>query len=503
MALSIGEIKKFIADDKGSERKKRAAVGNRYYNAEHDILKCRLFYYNADGNLVEDKTRSNIKIVHPFFIELCDQLSGYMLSFDENPIRAKEKVEGLQDFLDQYFDDEFWAEVEEQLTGTTAKGFDYIFAYKNEDNKTVFQYADGMNVVEVSARDADDKKDHIIYSYEDTIEKGKKTVTRIQDVDDTQVYYYIQIGDSGKIELDPDEPINPRPHVVYTENGPEGKTSDSFGFIPFWRLDYNKKQISALKPIKGLIDDYDLHACSLSNNLKDFDTPLHVVSGFQGDNLEELQTNLKTKKIVGVDAEGDVQIRTVEVPYEARKAKLDIDEKNIYRFGMGLNTSGLKDTNATTNIAIKTAYALLDMKANKLEKRLKKMLKQIIKVVLDEINKQNKKDYQLSDIEFKFTRSVMTNETENIQNEKTEAETQQIKINTILNIAANVGDDQTLKAICDVMDWDFDEIKKAVDQMTEDPNAAHAKALLEGVVVDDPIEPEPKPKETDPVPPVE
>ena len=95
----------------------------------------------------------------------------------------------------------------------------------------------------------------------------------------------------------------------------------------------------------------------------------------------------------------------------------------------------------------------------------------------------------------------MTNETENIQNEKVEAETQQIKINTILNIAANVGDDQTLKAICDVMDWDFDEIKKAVDQMTEDPSAAKAKAILEGVVVDEPIEPEPK--ETDPVSPVE
>lgn len=35
---------------------------------------------------------------------------------------------------------------------------------------------------------------------------------------------------------------------------------------------------------------------SLSNNLIDFDTPIHVVKGFQGDNLEELQTNLKTKK---------------------------------------------------------------------------------------------------------------------------------------------------------------------------------------------------------------
>lgn len=36
--------------------------------------------------------------------------------------------------------------------------------------------------------------------------------------------------------------------------------------------------------------------------------------------------------------------------YQARQAKLELDEKNIYRFGMGLNTVGLKDTSATTNM---------------------------------------------------------------------------------------------------------------------------------------------------------
>ncbi len=49
MALSVNEIKRFIEDDSASEKKRIAAVGRRYYEAEHDILKCRLFYYNADG----------------------------------------------------------------------------------------------------------------------------------------------------------------------------------------------------------------------------------------------------------------------------------------------------------------------------------------------------------------------------------------------------------------------------------------------------------------------
>lgn len=482
--LTVEEIKRFIDDDKSSKKKRKAAEGARYYNAEHDILKCRLFYYNADGKLVEDTTRSNIKISHPFFMVLADQFSAYMLSTKENPIQAKKKDDGLQDLLDERFDDEFWAEIEELITGAYTKGFEYLHRYKNTANKSVYQCADSMGVVEVFARDADDGQDHIIYYYTDTAEKGKKTVTRIQDWTAKESWCYVQ-NEGGAIEKDTSVPYYPRPHVVYTDPETQQKMGKGFGFVPFWRLDYNRKQISGLKPIKALIDDYDLHACSLSNNLKDFDTPLYVVSGFQGDNLDELQQNLKTKKIVGVDSEGSVQIQTVDIPYQARKEKLDIDEKNIYIFGMGFNPAQVGDGNIT-NVVILSRYTLLDLKKSKLDKRLKKLLKQIIKIELEEINKENGTDYQMKDIEIDLTPDIPTNEGENVQNEKTKAETRQIEVNTILNIAANVGDEQTLKALCDVMEWDYDELKGQVEKLKEEQNTADAKALLEGVVTDEP-----------------
>ncbi len=480
--LTVREIKQFIADDSASEKKRKAAVGERYYNGEHDILKSRLFYFNADGKLVEDTTRANIKIVHPFFMILADQLSSYMLSTKENPIQAKKKDDGLQDILDERFDDEFWSEIGELITGAYVKGFEYVYRYKNAENKSVYQCADSIGVVEVAARDADDKQDHIIYHYVDTIEKGKKTVTRIQDWTAAESWYYVQVGD-GKIKPDDDAPYNPRPHVIYTDETGQ-KMGKQFGFIPFWRLDYCKKQFSGLKPIKGLIDDYDLHACSLSNNLTDFDTPLYVVSGFQGDNLDELQQNLKTKKIVGVDSEGGIQVQTVEIPYEARKAKLDIDERNIYIFGMGFNPAQVGDGNIT-NIVILSRYTLLDLKKSKLDKRVKKLLKQIIKIELDEINEEHGTDYQMSDIKIDLTPEIPTNEAENIQNAKVEAETEQIKVNTILNVAANIGDEAALQAICDILELDFDELKDQVKKMQEEQDTANARDMLEGVVTDE------------------
>ena len=479
--LTEAEIKRFIDDDMASEKKRLAKVGQKYYEGEHDILKYRVFYYNTDGILVEDKARSNSRICHPFFTELSDQLSAYMLSFKENPIRAKETVANLQDHLDSYFDDEFWAEIGDLIGGAYNKGFEYLYAYKNEEGKLVFQCADSIGVVEVREKDTDDGCKYVIYWYVDRIEKGKKEIKRIQVWSDKETSYFVQDGNSGHIKPDESVAVNPRPHVVYTDPKTGKKMGYGLGYIPFWRLDNCKKQFNGLKPIKGLIDDYDMMECGLSNNLQDFDTPIHLVKGFPGDDLEELQQNIKTKKVLSVDSEGGLEILTVNVPYEARKTKADEDEKNIYRFGFGFNSAQIGDGNVT-NVVIRSRYTLLDLKANKMEKRLRKVLKQIIKVVLAEINAENGTDYQLSDITFDFTRDIMTNETENIQNEKTKAETKQLEINTILNIAVNIGDEQTLKAICDVMEYDFDELQGQIEKQTEGDSIIEAQNALNGIV---------------------
>lgn len=303
-------------------------------------------------------------------------------------------------------------------------------------------------------------------------------------MDAETVYYYVQSND-GEIKKDDAEKINPKPHTLYKKEGDAAIYYKGFGFIPFFRLDNNKKQFSSLKTVKNLIDDYDLMASSLSNNLVDFDTPIHVVKGFQGDNLDELQTNLKTKKIIGVDEDGGVEVKTVDVPYQAREAKLNLDEKNIYRFGMGLNTAGLKDTAATTNIAIKAAYSLLDLKCSKLEIRLKQFLRKIIKVVIAEINDQNGTDYQMKDVYIDFEHEIMSNAQENAQIKLTEAQAKQAEINTLLSLAAQLDNETLMQLICDQLDIDYEDIKDKLPIPDEAYNAAQdAQNVLNGVVTE-------------------
>lgn len=452
--LTVKEIQSLIEEDISSEKKRLAKVGDRYYNGEHDIINYQIYYYDADGKLQLDKFKSNIRISHPFFTELVDQQAQYMLSGDTSIIRSN--TPELQTKLDEYFNDDFYSEIYELLIGTISKGFEYMYAVTGPDGKTRFECADSMGVVEVRAKDTDDGCEYFIYWYVDRIEKGQKKIKRIQVWDAENVYFYVQ-ADEGKIENDDSVELNPRPHTVFTD--PKGKKyGKGFGFIPFWRLDNGRKQFSGLKTVKALIDDYDLMACSLSNNLQDFTDALYVVSGFQGANLDEMIQNVKAKKHIGVDSGGSLDIKTVDIPYQARVAKLELDEKNIYRFGMGFNSAQLGDGNIT-NIVIKSRYALLDLKCNKLEIRLKQFLRKLIEVVLDEINTAEGTDYQMKDVYFKFEREVMTNAQDNAQIELTDAQKQQIQINTLLSIANVLDDETVIQAICETLDIDYEEIK--------------------------------------------
>ena len=474
--LSIDEIKAFITADAGSALKKDAKVGQRYYEADHDIKNYRIFYFDAEGNVKEDKTKSNIKISHPFFTENVDQSVQYLLSGKDAFVKSDDP--DLQAQLDEYFNDneDFVSELYDVLTGCIAKGYEYAYAYKNHDDRTAFQCADSLGVIEVDARDADDGIDHIIYYYTDTIERNTKEITRIQVWDELQTYYYIM--DAEKIVLDDTREINPRPHVVYEPDEKTGETEiDGYGMIPFFRIDNCKKRKSGLEPIKALIDDYDLMSCGLSNNIQDTNEALYVVKGFSGDNLDELMTNIKSKKHIGVDEDGDVEIRTVDIPTEARKAKLELDEKNIYRFGFALNTAGLKDTTATTNIAIKTAYSLLDLKANKLEIRLKQFMRKLLKIVLTEINEREGTHYQQKDVYFNFEREVPVNEQENATIELTNAQRKQAEINTILALADKLGDETTMQLVCEQLDIDYNEIKDKLPKEEADPYAPAQNAL--------------------------
>lgn len=477
--ITTSEIKTLIDNDRASTKKQLARIGQKYYEGDHDIKYYRIFFIDADGVLQEDTTKSNIKISHPFFRLLVDQQAQYMLSGKGGFVKSD--IPELQTELDAYFNEneDFVAELSSLISGAVSKGFDYMYAYKDENNKTAFCAADGIGVVEVREKETDDGCAYVIYHYIDRIGKDNKKIKRIQVWDSEQTWFYCQ-EDDNDIVLDSSISPNPRPHILYKKDGDDNTYFENYGIIPFFRLDNGKKQFSGLKAVKDLIDDYDLMNAGLSNNIQDTNEALYVVKGFQGDNLDELMVNIKAKKHIGVDEDGGVEIKTVDIPVDARKTKMEVDEKNIFRFGQGVNTEALKDTSATTSIAIKSAYANLDLKCDGLQPFLLQFMRKLLKLVLKEINDTNDTDYEQKDIYFDFDREIITNAQENAQIDLTKAQEQQAKVTTILNTSTLLGQELTMQLLCEALDLDYDDVKDKLPTPEDDPTAA-AQEVLGGI----------------------
>lgn len=77
----------------------------------------------------------------------------------------------------------------------------------------------------------------------------------------------------------------------------------------------------------------------------------------------------------------------------------------------------------------------------------------------------------------------MSNAQENAQIELTEAQVRQTEINTILNVASMFDDETIIKAICDWLDIDYDEIKDKLPK--EEESTEEAQKVLDNINTDD------------------
>lgn len=455
-----------VKNDRQSPTKEKMSEGIEYYDYKHDILKFRLFYYNDDGKFVEETNRSNIKIPHAFFTEQVDQKVQYLLS---NPVEFETADTELKTYLEEYIDDDFQLMLQEMVEGASKKAYEFAYVYRATSGKLLFKVADSRKVVVIY----DDMNEVIAiiryYDTDITKDNRKVTVTKAELWNTEKTWFFVSSSDyNNRFILDESQEINPRFHQV-VEDSDGNLLGKGFGYVPFLKLSNNKNEKTDLEPIKALIDDYDLMACALSNNLVDFDHPIYAVKGYQSDNLDNLVTNLRTKRTVGVSQDGGIDVKTVDIPVTARKTKLETDKEAIYKFGMAFDSSQVGDGNIT-NIVIKSRYSLLDLKCNKTEIRLRAFIKQLLDIIIQDINDRYHKSFKRQQVVVVITRSTLINQTDNAETEKVEAETKGQLIQNLLDVAPYLDDESLLKKICAVQELDYDEVVQRLGSQDFSPS---------------------------------
>ena len=472
--ISKETILRFLKNDKVSTFKTQARKARQYYEGRHDIKDYQMFYFDADGELVHDIYRTNTKISHPFFRVLVQQCVEYLLGGRSEFVLSHDQT--LQKHLNNYFDDEMREELKHLITSLQIDGTGYIYRYLSEDGRSKFEAAQGLNVIEISEKLSGDGNNYFIYHYDEKIlNKGEEViVTRVQVWTEHETYFFVVKG--NKIERDNEQELNPRPHVVFFENNE--CYYDSFGEIPFYRLD-NHNKMSDLRLVKDMIDDYDLHSCSITNDLQDFSSAIYFVRGLQGeDDLNKLQINLKSKKIAGLpNAESGIEVKTIEVPFQGRKAKMDENKSNIYHYGFGFNPDQTGGGNIT-NVVVRSRYGQLSLKCNFIESKLRTLMKKLIQIAINEINAELETGYTLNDVEINFERSIVTCEVDDADKEVKLSTAKKTQVETLLKLTELLGENKVLELVGNVLDIDVSDVELETIQQARIDLLARSDMLL-------------------------
>lgn len=452
-------LREYMSVRQNQPHKKFAKVAERYYRGEHDILKSKVYTLDDKNQVIEDSLATNIQITHPFFMEQVDQKVQHILS---KGVHFNAENERLQELLDDYMDEDFDLFLDEIVEGASVKGVEFAYVRTNERDEIKFQVSDYLNTD--SIMNDLGQVVAVVRTYTKYIDDDNgqpRPVVFAEVYDEKEVKFFVE--KDNKFVLNEAEEINPRPHVVALDPETGELLKRDYGRIPFYRLANNRKELSDLKPIKSLIDDYDRNASYLSNDLEDFGSPIFIVRNAQGETTENIKKQLKLRKMIKTqdlpnsNNKQGLEVVSHQIPIEARRTKLEIDKEMIYKFGMAFDSSQTEGSNLT-NVAIQSRYSLLDLKCNKIEPRIRGLIRWALEVILDDIERKHGERYDVREIEVILERDTLTNENDKAQRELTEQQAKQTLVNTLITASAWLDDEEILKQICEALEIEYDEV---------------------------------------------
>lgn len=413
-----------------SKLQREMDIGRQYYKLDNDILdreKWKGIPINRDGKVdavvVKDTSRANHKMPSGFAKKTIMQKVSYSIN-DKLTVTQDEDIykEVFKDWKNQL-----------KKTGLMASQTIYeAWLPYIEDEQLKFKRIPGNQlIVDFETHAKEQEKSVIRYYKKDDVE-----IAELYTDENVTVFHKDEIWELVEI----------REHITRELTDSMGNvmssTSESWGVIPLIILYNNDELETDVKPIKPLIDVFDIINSDFANNIDDFQEIFTVIRGYSGSRADEVLSLIKKLGGVNVDGDGDVDYKQGKIPTEARTKMLDIIRDLIYETAMAVDVKKIAAGNATNN-TIAAMYEDLNMKASTFEQELQKFFRKF-NVIINryfEITGQSTR----VDGELVFDRTMLVNQKEMAEQNKIEAET--------LVIISGLLDDETLAEIVTNMDF--------------------------------------------------
>lgn len=406
-------IKQEVEDWLLSEERSWMITGHRYYRNESDILDRKREVIGEEGKKVEDPNLANNRLVNGFARKLVDQKIGYLLSL---PLAIQTDDADYAELLNNIFDKSFLRRLKSIGKEAIMKGKAWMHVYYDEHGQLSFMKIPSEECIPLWKDAAHTELDAMIRVYEVTAYEGieKKTITKVEYWDTNGVLRFV-LDEDGLI---PDvEAGDIDTHFIASQGDSEQPLN--WERVPFICFKYNEEEMPLVQQIKSLIDDYDKQKSDNSNNLEELPNGgIYVIRNYDGTDLGEFRHNLSIYRAVKVTDEGGLESINLKIDTEAYKTHMEINRKDIYEFGRGVDTQAQDFGTAPSGIALKFLYADLDMDANDIESEFQASLEQLRWFIDAHIHNTMGKDYSDESVDFIFNRDIMINEAEVIENAK-------------------------------------------------------------------------------------
>lgn len=416
-------LKEIIQEDRNSDRKKRMEEGERYYRGEHDILQkdFRRSPVSETGKNGEESiqmffnpNRSNHHCVNPFHHTLVAQKTAYLVG-REPTITAKGGDSAFAKALAEIADENFNGILQKWLTGAANKGVEYLHVYYDEEG--VFRYcivpAEEVIMVYDEVYQQDIKE--VIRYYDIKVLDGgrEQTKRRVEWWTAEKVTYFTENSDGEFLQE------KESGHWAVTEmlDGEEKETfQHGWGRVPFIPLRNNDREMTDLQLVKGLIDAYDFVSSEGTNNLMDMVDLYWVIQGYGGETASAVARKLQVNKAVQIsDSSGSVEAKQVELPVEGRLDWMKMLRKDIFHFGMGVDTDSDDWGRAASGVALKFQYAMFYLKINGIVPEIKRAVKEFFRFAVEDWNREQGTDWNWKDILVTLNTNGITDDLETMQ----------------------------------------------------------------------------------------
>lgn len=417
-------LQEILLSDRTGEQKKKMREGERYFRCEHDILqkdfRQKSIAETKDGiethmENFSNPNRSNHHCVNPFHHTLVVQKAAYLVG-REPTITVKGTKNGkFAAELAEFCDEELNRTLYQWVVGASNKGVEYLHVYYNEEGELCYSIVPAEEMIvfydEVHQKDIEEA----IRYYDITVlENGKESIRRkVEWWTKEDVTYYTEEADGGFRQ----EKKLPHWSVSHFADGEETTCiPHGWGRVPFIPLRNNSREMTDLELIKGLVDAYDYISSEGTNNLLDLVDLYWVIQGYGGEAASSIARKLQVNKAVQIsDSSGKVEAKQVELPLEGRLAWMKALRKDIFHFGMGVDTDSENWGKAPSGIALQFQYAMFYLKINEIMPEIRKACKEFFRFVTEDWNRRDGGKRNWKDIQILLNTSGITDDAQRVQ----------------------------------------------------------------------------------------